>query len=82
MELKKKYLGSRVYIKTLAREVEVCEENKSTFITHNLRHLFDVQEPVMTLRKEETKKENNNVSTKSTKPKRSKHRVVTNTDNS
>ncbi len=49
MELNKKHLGSRIFIKALAREVEVCEENKLILLQHNFRHLFDLNKPVKTL---------------------------------
>jgi hypothetical protein len=49
MELKKEFLGSRIFVKKLGREVLVCDENKGTLMAHGLMHLF------------ETKKENDKV---------------------
>ena len=56
MELDKKHLGSRIFIKKLGREVEVCEENKSIFIANNFRHLFVMAKPVKTKQVEKPKK--------------------------
>jgi len=45
MELKKKYIGSFVFIAQLNREVEVCEENKLILIQHNQRQFFVMNKP-------------------------------------
>jgi len=45
MELKKKSIGSFVFVAALNREVEVCEENKSILIQHNKREFFVTPEP-------------------------------------
>ena len=61
MELKKKYIGSFVFIAQLNREVEICEENKLILIQHNQREFFVTNkpkkvEPVKAIPKEKTKK--------------------------
>jgi hypothetical protein len=64
MELKKKYIGSFVFIARLNREVKVCEENKSILIQNNQREFFVTPQPkkvepkkaVPKLDKKETKK--------------------------
>jgi len=43
MELKKEFLGSRIFIKTLGREVLICEENKGTLIQQNCYELFVIK---------------------------------------
>ena len=56
MELKKKYIGSKVFIGKLGREVEICEENKSTLLQHNQREFFITPEPKKVAPKKATPK--------------------------
>ena len=56
MELKKKYIGSKVFIGKLGREVEICEENKSTLLQHNQREFFITPEPKKVAPKKEAPK--------------------------
>ena len=43
MELKKEFLGSRVFIKRLGREVLICDENKLTLINYGFTHFFEIK---------------------------------------
>lgn len=88
MELQKKYLGSRVFIKVLGREVVVSEENKLTLLQHNLRHLFDlnrpskVEQPIKTEKPKKQKKTKESDNSRPTDSEHSEHRIDPDTDNS
>jgi hypothetical protein len=85
MELKKKHLGSFIFIKSLGREVEVCEENKLILVQHNFKHLFVLAKPVKLeapKKKKSTSKKKKDDSPKPVEPKSSEHRTGPNTDKS
>lgn len=43
MELKKEFVGSRIFVKKLGREVEICEENKFILFNFGCIHLFKIE---------------------------------------
>jgi hypothetical protein len=45
MELKKKFIGARIYSKKLRREIEINEQNKLTLISLGFQHLFVINRP-------------------------------------
>lgn len=65
MNLIKSNIDSFIYIKTLGREVKICEENKVTLLAHGMLHLFEGIE---------TPKKYDNTTTES--GKRNKHRTT------
>ena len=44
MELKKAFLGQSIFVKSLNRNVEVCEENK--YLLSGFAFLFDIKKPI------------------------------------
>jgi len=68
MELKKAFLGHKFFVKSLNRNVEVCEENK--ILLSGFAFLFDVKKPI----------KDDGIA--ATKPKSGKRRTQSNADKS